>query len=198
MESWYSLGHGAGHRGTRDAKSEIKEIDKEIAFIRVSSPPRPGSLLLRIPPHSRRSVLATFGPHCVPSHRVNRAGEAERRGSEERDAHSDIPGKDDVARRQCEAAEGNLGRENSSARRHLFFCVQSIARLRSKVAQLEHAQVTRSRVAATQKKQKELSRFGLPIWRQTATRTGRFTHGYDHSYAPVPAGMRFRCRGTTT
>lgn len=65
-----------------------------------------------------------------------------------------------------------------------FFCVQSIARLRSKVAQFEHAQITRSRVAATQKKQKELSRFGLPIWRQTATRTGRFTHGYDHSYAP--------------
>jgi hypothetical protein len=32
------------------------------------------------------------------------------------------------------------------------------------VAQFEHAQITRSRVAATQKKQKELSRFGLPIW----------------------------------
>ena len=58
---------------------------------------------------------------------MNGAGEAERRGSEERDAHSGIPGKDDVARRQCEAAEGNLGRENSSARRHLFFfaCNQS-------------------------------------------------------------------------
>jgi hypothetical protein len=62
MESWYSLGHGAGHRGTRDAKSEIKEIDKEIAFIRVSSPLGPGLCFFAFLPtrsvrSSQRSVL---------------------------------------------------------------------------------------------------------------------------------------------